>query len=75
MKQFLTIDAASLMLGKGKSTIWRWITDGKLSKTTISGRACVDLQELMDTEAEFFIDKRERMKNFNDTRKKAKSST
>ena len=75
MKQFLTIDAASLMLGKGKSTIWRWITDGKLSKTTISGRTCVDLQELMDTEAEFFIDKRERMKNFNDTRKKAKSST
>ncbi len=75
MKQFLTIDAASLMLGKGKSTIWRWITDGKLSKTTIAGKACVELQELVDTEASIYVGKKERMKNFNDTRKMPKKST
>lgn len=75
MKQFLTIDAASLMLGKGKSTIWRWIGDGKLSKTTIAGKACVELQELVDAEYEIFDGKRQRMKNFNDTRNKAKNIT
>lgn len=69
MNQLLTLDAAALMLGKGRSTIKTWIREGDLHKHTVMGRTCVDMVEVMSVDAAKFEAKQLRMKKINDTRK------